>query len=345
MANVLVIRLSAIGDVAMTIPVIYSVARACPQHTFTVLTQAFLIPLFMHRPSNVEVIGINTKGAEKYLSGLLRFCSALMKYPFDTVIDLHDVIRTKIIRTLFRLKGRRVFVIHKERQAAARLTRTHRKELKPLRPVIDRYADVFHEAGFAFDPTFTSLYETHPAPQELIESFTGAKQAKWVGIAPFAKHEGKIYPTDQMEQVVEALSKQTDLQVFLFGGKGYEEAILSEWEYRYPHVRNVVGQFTLDQELALISRLDLLLSMDSANMHFASLVGTRVLSIWGATHPFTGFYGYRQRPDDVIQLDLPCRPCSVFGQKPCQRGDRACLEGIAPTYIVERILTALSSPV
>lgn len=103
MANILVIRLSAIGDVAMTVPVIYSAAKANPTDSFTVLTQAFLIPVFINRPKNVNVIGINTKSTEKTLAGLLRFASALVKYDFDMVLDLHDVLRTMIIRTLFRL--------------------------------------------------------------------------------------------------------------------------------------------------------------------------------------------------------------------------------------------------
>ncbi len=83
MANILVIRLSAIGDVAMTVPVIYSAAKANPTDSFTVLTQAFLIPVFINRPKNVNVIGINTKTTEKTLAGLLRFASALVKYDFD----------------------------------------------------------------------------------------------------------------------------------------------------------------------------------------------------------------------------------------------------------------------
>lgn len=96
MAKVLVIRLSAIGDVAMTVPVIYSAAKANPEDSFTVLTQAFLMPLFMNRPPNVEVIGINTKGAEKGLIGLLKFISALLKFDFDVILDLHNVILSLI---------------------------------------------------------------------------------------------------------------------------------------------------------------------------------------------------------------------------------------------------------
>lgn len=343
MAEILIIRLSAIGDVAMTVPVIYSAAKANPEDSFTVLTQAFLMPVFMHRPSNVEVIGINTKASEKSLGGLLRFASALVRYDYDLVLDLHDVLRSMIIRTMFRLKGKPVYVLDKARKERNRLTREEGKELKQLRPMIDRYVDVFRKAGLKYQESFNSLYEKHPADLSAMQAIAGVKTGKWLGIAPFAKHRGKIYPIENMEHVVEKLSQREDLSIFLFGGRGYEEAILEQWEYQYPRVKSVVGKYSLDSELALISELDILLCMDSANMHFASLVGTRVVSIWGATHPYAGFYGYRQQPDDIIQLDLPCRPCSVFGEKSCCRGDWACMAQISPDRIIEKVLSALDS--
>lgn len=168
-------------------------------------------------------------------------------------------------------------------------------------------------------------------------SIAGIKKGKWIGVAPFAKHRGKIYPLDEMEQVVARLSECEDYTVFLFGGRGYEEAVLEQWEFQYPRVKSVVGKYALDNELALISQLDVLLCMDSANMHFASLVGTRVISIWGATHPYAGFYGYHQDSGDVIQENLSCRPCSVFGQKACLRGDWACMALITPERIVDKV--------
>lgn len=341
MARILVIRLSAIGDVAMTVPVIYSAARSNPADSFTVLTQAFLIPVFINRPANVEVIGINTKTTEKKLAGLVRFASALAKYDYDKVLDLHNVIRTLIIRSFFRLKRKPVYVLNKTRKERGRLTRAEKKVFHPLRPVTDRYADVFRAAGLHYTESFTSLFEQTPADLSALNTLAGEKKGKWIGFAPFAKHRGKIYPIEKMEQIVAELSRREDVTIFLFGGRGYEEALLEEWAYQYPHVKNVVGKYALDNELALISELDLLVSMDSANMHFASLVGTPVLSIWGATHPYTGFYGYRQDPAHAVQSDLPCRPCSVFGEKPCGRGDWACLTELAPETILQRIQTLL----
>ena len=261
------------------------------------------------------------------------------------VLDLHDVLRTMIIRTLFRLNGRRVFVVDKARKDRARLTDAKHKQFKQLRPVIERYADVFRNAGLNYTESFTSLYETSTPDVSALEPLAGTKTGKWIGIAPFAKHRGKIYPTGEMELVMAELSDREDFTIFLFGGRGYEEALLDQWAFEYPRVKSVAGKYSLDQELALISRLDLLICMDSANMHFASLVGTRVLSVWGATHPYAGFYGYHQDPEDCIQLDLPCRPCSVFGQKPCLRKDWACMKQLNPDLIINKVLTSLNETV
>lgn len=342
MAHYLVIRLSAIGDVAMTIPVVYSAAHLNPDDRFTVLTQAFLIPLFRNPPKNVDVIGINTKTTEKSLSGLLKFISVLLHYPFDAVLDLHDVLRTMIIRQFFRLKGRKVYWVDKARLERRWLLNSKNTHKRPLRPVTERYADVFRKAGLAYQETFRSLYESVKPDTTFFSELRGRDKKTWIGIAPFAKHPGKIYPLEQMERVVSALSQREDTYICLLGARGEEEKQLQKWETDYPNVECIAGKYSLDKELALINRLDLLICMDSANMHFASLVHTPVLSIWGATHPYAGFYGYHQEPEYAVQLPLLCRPCSIFGQRPCHRGDWACLKGIDPAVILDKVDYILS---
>ncbi len=341
MAKILVIRLSAIGDVAMTIPVIYSAAKANPEDSFTILTQSFLMPIFIHRPANVNILSINTRTSEKSLCGLLCFAVAFSRYDYDVVLDLHNVIRTKIIRFFFHWKKKPVYVLNKARKEREALIRMYHKELKPLPSVIERYTQIFREAGLKYEDSFESLFSEQPPDKAVLEAFAGTKQEPWIGIAPFAKHRGKIYPLEAMEEVVAILSKKNHFRLFLFGGKGKEEEILARWEAKFPHVKSMVGICSLDQELMLISQLDVLLCMDSANMHFASLVGTKVLSIWGSTHPFSGFYGYHQDPALAIQLDLPCRPCSIYGEKQCYRGDWACMTQILPMDVVGKVLAFL----
>lgn len=335
MVNVLVIRLSAIGDVAMTIPVVYSVAESNPEAVFTVLTQPFLSNLFIDPPGNVRLLTIDTQRTERSLLGLIRYAVNLSNRNYDVVLDLHDVIRTKILCAAFKWTKKPVYRIDKNRKERMQLIRRNDKVLKPLPSAFERYSQVFEKAGFTPGACFTSLFTDN---EQQGADFIREKAAqRWIGIAPFAKHRGKIYPPEAMEEVVRMLSQKPDFRIFLFGSKGKEEGTLAAWESAYPNVKNIAGLHSLDKELALINHLDLLVSMDSANMHFASLTGTKVLSVWGATHPFAGFYGYRQNPDYVVQLDLPCRPCAVFGEKTCFRGDWACMTQITPRSIVNKV--------
>ena len=125
---------------------------------------------------------------------------------------------------------------------------------------------------------------------------------------------------------------------YFFGGGKDENEILNNWEKQIPNTQSLSGKLTLKEELTKISELELMISMDSANMHLASLMGTRCVSVWGSTHHFAGFLGYGQSEDDIVHVkDLSCRPCSVFGDKECFRGDYACLEELNIQKIIDRI--------
>ena len=166
----------------------------------------------------------------------------------------------------------------------------------------------------------------------------------WVGIAPFAQHRGKIYPLEKMKKVVSSLNKQPNITIFLFGGGEKEKQFMEEWESEFDHVYSVIGKLKMNLELILMSHLDMMVSMDSSNMHFASLVNTPVLTLWGATHPFAGFLGWRQSEELIVQNEeLPCRPCSIYGQKECFRGDYACMNSIKEELVVSKILDFLNS--
>ena len=158
-----------------------------------------------------------------------------------------------------------------------------------------------------------------------------------IGFAPFAKHKEKMYPIDKMEEVVKRIASLENTQIYLFGGGDDEKQRLEEWDLKYTNVKSVVGQLTLEKELLLISYLSVIVTMDSANMHLASLVNTPVVSVWGATHPYLGFYGYKQLPENAVQIELDCRPCSVFGDVPCWRGDHACMEWLPPKLIIDKV--------
>ena len=166
---------------------------------------------------------------------------------------------------------------------------------------------------------------------------------RWIGIAPFARHNGKIYPLEKMEQVVAQLSMQAHTRIFFFGNGPEEESTINRWCSKYPGTVSFVGKSNFNGELRLISHLDAMVCMDSANMHMASLAGTPAISIWGATSPLAGFLGWKQLKENCIELPLECRPCSIFGNKPCRYGDYRCMN-IEPRIIAEKIIQKTNKP-
>ena len=345
--HLLVTRFSAFGDVAMTVPVLWTVARQYPEHRFTVLSRESMHPLFLQMPENVSFRGVNLKD-ERYKGpmGMVRLYRELRKeLHFDAVADLHDVLRTKILRTCARLCGVRVACIDKGRSEKKQLIRPENKVMKQLATSFDHYRDVFATLGLPIEQIeFTSIYGKERGDFSRVEEkiLPRREKEKWVGIAPFAAHKGKIYPLGQMEQVVALLDKEEDVRMFLFGAGEKEMNVLKEWAQKYPHAVIPEG-LRMERELILMSHLDVMVSMDSANMHLASLVNTPVVSIWGATHPYCGFMGYGQRAENALQInDLACRPCSVFGNKPCLHGDYRCLARIIPEMVVERVKSVVN---
>lgn len=344
-ANVLVVRLSAIGDVAMTVPSLYGACHAHPDVRFIFVTRSSMASIFINAPSNLIVKGVDLKNDYKGLSGMRRLFSELREqYDIDAVVDLHDVIRTKYLRLIARLKGLKVSYIRKGRKGKHALTRRNNKVMLPLVTSRSRYRDTFSRLGLTPDESFIGLFGSGKADAAMFAAITQprAEGEHWVGIAPFAKHQGKIYPEAMMEEVVATLTRVPGMRIFLFGGGDHEREVFRGWQERYPGVTSLAeGRYGFATELALLSNLDCMVSMDSANMHLASLVDIPVVSIWGATHPYCGFKGWRQTDANIIQLPLTCRPCSVFGDKPCYRGDYLCLNGIKPGVISSKVLANL----
>ena len=325
MTKLLVIRFSALGDVAMAVPVVRAAALEYPETEITVLSRKQTAGLWCDMPSNVRFFGADLKGRHKGLSGIKQLLNDIDCTRFDIVADLHGVIRSRIITLALKIQGKKTVTIKKGRLSKWMLI--HKTGKPAITPTIERYRQVLQQAGY---------------PVELAP-VRNTNEKKDIGIAPFAAHRGKIYPLEKMEQVVKRLSRLMSAKgekIYLFGAGEKEKNILDNWAKTYPSVISVAGQYTMDGEIGLMRSLRLMLTMDSANMHLASLAGTRAISIWGATHPCMGFLGYSQLPEDCIQKNLDCRPCSVYGNKKCRYMDYRCLD-IEPEIIVGKIEKSL----
>ena len=323
----LIIRLATLGNVAMTVPVVASLSKRYPNDRFIIASKKDLASMFASMP-NVEFREVDNHLGWKGVFAIWR----AWRDEIDVVIDLQNVLRTRVFGSLMRLSGKRV-----KRVRYGRL----RKHLitvwgigkKQLPSEFDRYRDAFRRAGLETDDSFVCLPVNSSAQKTIKERF-GEKTGRWIGLAPFAKSRSNMLPYRVTKDVIELLTKDENTHVFLFGAGQIECEMLRQWASVFPRTKSVAGCLKLKEELELMRMLDVMICMDSANQHLSSLVGLRAISVWCATHPMIGFMGWKQHPEDIVQRhDLRCRPCTCHGTNHCRYANFACREIDAETIV------------
>lgn len=338
--HLLLIRFSALGDVAMTVPVIRCLYKTYPHLKITFVSRPLVAPLFQEF-ENFNFYPADLNGRHKGIKGLWTLFQELKTIPFSAVADLHSVLRTHLLNFFFRLHGYKIKSIDKGRSEKKALTRPKNKKFQPLTPTIYRYADVFRKLSFPISFDQHEFPEKKGLPKTLLPLHQSSEK-KWIGMAPFAAHSGKMYPLDLMQQVINYLQK--DHQIFLFGAGEKEKKRLEVWEKAYTNVYSVVGKIKLREQLHLMAYLDLMISMDSANGHMAANTGTKVLTLWGMTHPFCGFSPFNQPLDHGLTLDrsqYPLIPTSVYGNR-LPDGYHDAFRSMDPKTVIEKTLELLN---
>ncbi|WFO14939.1 glycosyltransferase family 9 protein [Cellulophaga baltica 4] len=335
--HILVIRLSAMGDVAMTVPVLLAVQQQYPELKISILTRAFFKPMFSQL-SNVSVIEADVKGKHKGMIGLYRLHKELKTLEIDAIADLHNVLRSNILRQYFKTSKIPFIQIDKGRAEKKALVAKTNKKFAPLPSTHQRYANVFEKLGYPLNLEESKLLKKESL-KENTQKVVGIGTKTWIGIAPFAAFTGKMYPIASMEKVVSELNKTNRYKILLFGGGAKEKEVLSKWEHNYDNAVNIAGKIDLSQELAVISQLDIMIAMDSGNAHLAAMYGIPTLTLWGVTHPYAGFYPFRQNENNALLSDkekYPLIPTSIYGNKVPSGYDKV-METITPEMVLNKI--------
>jgi len=334
--RLLVIRTSAMGDIALTVPVLRGMIEQYPEVELVLLTRLAFKPFFSSF-ERLEFFFPDLKKRHKGFTGLIRlFWDITRQFDIDFVIDLHDVLRSRILRFFFRFSGVPVAVIDKGR-SEKKLLITGRKKIR-LKHSVERYCDVFARAGYPVHPSKDKWII--PSPEIIIkrEFLSEMHDGLNIGVAPYAKHKLKIWPEDYMIRLLGLISENHKCKFWLFGGDEDIERMIV-LQTKISRSVNLAGKLSLEEELLFMSRLDMMISMDSSNMHMAALVGTKVISIWGGTDPLSGFSAWMQ-PDNLsirIPVDeLTCRPCTIYG-KGTTRNGFACMKMLTPELVFNRI--------
>jgi ADP-heptose:LPS heptosyltransferase len=336
--HILVIRTSAMGDVALTTPVIAGLRKQYPDIKITLLTRSFFEQFFYSFEGlNLFLAEFNKK--HKGFTGIIRlFRDIKNKNKIDHVIDLHNVLRSRIICFLFKLSGVPATIIDKGRSEKKAVIKGRIKV--QLKHSVERYCDAFARAGFPVSPSNVPCLKLSPGGLSEISGLQINMDDMNIGVAPYAKQKLKIWPEEYMIKLLKLISEKRSVKIWLFGG--YDEIEqLKRFGSMVPNSFLVAGKLSLAGEIALISRLDIMITMDSGNMHMAAMVGTAVISIWGGTDPLTGFGAWQQSDEYALRIpveELTCRPCTVFGKGECRRKDFACMTWLTPEKVFERLI-------
>ena len=314
--HIAVMRLSSMGDVAMTVPVLRAFVSQYPKVKLTIITRPFFKPFFEGIP-NISFFAFDEKKRHKGFFGLLRLFQDLKELNIDTFADLHNVLRSKVVRILFALSGKKIATIDKARKEMGELTRAENKIFKKLPSMFERHVKVFEELGFKIELTNPIVLQNATLDSEFT-ALIGKNHKRLIGIAPFAQYDSKVYPQDLMQEVINKLALNEENTILLFGGGKKETEVLSTFCLGKENVINTAGKMKFKKELELISSLDVMLSMDSGNGHVAAMLGVKVITLWGATHPFAGFVPFNQPIENSLVSDrnqYPKLPTSAYGNK------------------------------
>ncbi len=321
----------------MTVPVISAFVSQNPSIKITFVSRPFFKPFFEGIPY-VNFFAVDLEKRHKGFFGLFQLYLDLKKLDVDAIADLHNVLRSKVIRTLFAFSGKKVVFTNKGRTEKKELTRSVDKIFKPLKSMVERHIDTFKELGFSIDIK-TPIFPNNTFLSEAILKISGKNENfNWIGIAPFAQHKSKVYPKDLMQQVIDELALNQNNKIFLFGAK-IEINKLNDFSKLHQNITVIAGKLSLEEELKLISNLNIMLSMDSANAHIAAMLGVKTITLWGATHPFAGFAPFNQPLENCLVADrekFPKLPTSIYGNKKVA-GYEDTMRTILPNQVVEKI--------
>jgi ADP-heptose:LPS heptosyltransferase len=316
--KILIIRLSSIGDIVLTSPIVRALRRCYPAAELHFLTKKAFVSLVQYDPRLAKV--------HAFEGDLNQTIAALKLERFDWVVDLHRNIRSRLIK--LRL-GIRAVTYSKDRWPILLYTKLGFGKL-PVVHTVERYARALKPLGCALD-------------EEGLEFFLPAEAREMAGqIAahnfvkpPIAVVLGGNYATKRWpkEYFVELLNG-LDEPVMLLGGKS--ELDDAQWiaDRLTGFVFNAVAQYDLLLSAALMERSQFVLTHDTGLMHIATALGCKIFSIWGNTVPELGFSPYKAKLSVIIEnKSIDCRPCTKLGYDQCPKGHFKCMRELLPAQV------------
>ncbi len=325
--TILIIRLSSLGDVVLTTPVLAALKAAWPNAHITFLTKGAFAPVFTRHPFIDEIVGFEERG-------LWGWAGEIRRRKFDLVIDLHDTVRSRVWSLLAGAPSR----VRYDKRAADRRRLVWTKRVSPRLSgsVVDRYLETLAELGIPSGDRIPKLYlgadERLSEPLEKRLGPMPAGDPRFVAIAPGALHATKQWPAERFAAAADRLAEGRP--VVVLGTRADARAAEEVLKTLTSPAQSFVGQTSLRDMMLILRRCALLLTNDSGAMHVAAALGVPTVALFGPTVKAFGFFPLGAQTAVVEDSGLDCRPCSVHGTKKCPRGHFQCMKNVTVDQVV-----------
>jgi len=309
----LILRFSSIGDIVLTTPVVRCIKQQVPGAEVHYATKKGFATLLVDNPYIDKI---------HYLDGSLpTLVKELRAEKFDYIIDLHQNLRTRLIKLQLGVKAYSFDKLNLNKWLMVRL----KINTLPDIHIVDRYMATVLPLGVSNDGRGLDYFIPYKDQVEL-NWLPPTHQTGYVAYAIGGQHATKKLPVDRMIE----LCRKIDYPVVLLGGKEDQtagEAI--ETALGSGLIYNACGRYNLNQSASLVQGARLVFTHDTGLMHIAAALKKKVYSIWGNTTPAFGMYPYKT-PYVVLEKNgLDCRPCSKIGYAKCPRGHFKCMNEIS----------------
>jgi ADP-heptose:LPS heptosyltransferase len=316
--KILVIRFSSMGDIIYTTPVVRCLKLQLPDCEVHFLTKEQFKYIYGQNPYLTKLHLLKPK-----LSDTIRDIKA---ENFDLIVDLHNNLRTSIIKFLTRVPST---TYKKDRLNKWLGLKFKWTKFFSKAHLVDRYLETLKFLGVQNDHKPIDYYISRE--YRLEEFLPSSHQDKFIAFIIGATHFTKRMPNEQ----IIAICKQINLPVVLLGGNDVKDNAVAITQAIGSNIYSACGLTNLDQSVFIVSKAHKVIGFDTGLTHIAEAFNVPIASVWGGTTPdLLGVFPYKVKDSLVVGIDLPCRPCSKFGLEECPLGHFKCMKNIPEEVVV-----------
>jgi heptosyltransferase-2 len=329
--KILIIQTAFLGDAILITPLLKALNEVFPMAKLDVLLIPETSIILKENPHVNKILTFSKRKLRNKVFSFIHLIFQIRKNHYDLAISIQSSMTSSFLLLLGGVPERLGFTRQKFLTLSVQHTKgLHKiqKILRLMKPLTDQKFDMQTEIFW------TEIEEEKS--KKILEKYLN-KQRHIIGVAPGSIWNTKRWIKEYYAELVKLLEKE-NIQIILIGGK--DDFELCEFIRDDSTAVNVAGSLTILESAALIEKLDLLVTNDSAPLHISNAVKTDVIAIFGPTVKELGFYPFREN-DKVIEVDLDCRPCGTHGGKKCPLDHHHCMKWITPEIVFKEVMDHL----